>query len=166
MSDMSRPFSLILITVMAAMFSGCGNDLPKGGELKGLYSSHSQAFNRVIAMLKEDGAFGKLAGDQAAALMLNPLAPRGPRDLAFSDERREEYKRSFAEIGLRSPALVFGRSESVIFVVATKGLAIGGGGTTRGIAYVAHPEKNPGFRIVQTEQEAEASTYGGAICIT
>jgi hypothetical protein len=93
--------------------------------------------------------------------MLNPFDSQNSRDLKFSDARRQAYKTIFDEIGLRYSALVFGRRESVIFVVATKGLAIGGGGTTRGIAYIAHPDQNLGFRVVQTEKEAENSTYGG-----
>jgi hypothetical protein len=162
MKNMGRLFSLIGITLISAMFSGCRNQLPKGSELKNIYYAHRQEFDRIVTMLKEDGAFGKSDQNQVAALMLNPLGPRSTRDLDLSSERREAYKKSFGEIGLRSPALVFSGSESVVFVIATKGLAIGGGGTTRGIAYIAHPEKNPGIRVVQTDQEAETSTYGGA----
>jgi hypothetical protein len=151
-----------MITVFTAMVSGCGNKMPTGEKLKSLYVSHEPAFNRLIAMLKEDGAFNPSPKSQGAALMLNPLGARDSRDLKLNDSRREEYKKGFDEIGLQYSALVFTRPESVIFVIATKGLAIGGGGTTRGIAYVVHPEENPGFRIVRTEHEAESSSYGGA----
>jgi hypothetical protein len=158
---MIRLFSLIaLIAVTATRLSACRNELPKGNELRNIYFAHRREFDRLIAMLKEDGAFSKSDENQAAALMLNPLGPHSARDLDFSDQRRQEYKKIFDRIGLQSPVLVFGQSESVIFVIATKGLAIGG--TIRGIAYVAHPEKNPGLRLVQTDKEAESSTYGGA----
>ena len=158
---MRKSICSIMIIAMSAIFSGCGNRLPSGTELRNVYASHKQVFNRAITMLKEDGAFSESSGNPAAALMLNPFDSQNSRDLKFSDARRQAYKTIFDEIGLRYSALVFGRRESVIFVVATKGLAIGGGGTTRGIAYIAHPDQNLGFRVVQTEKEAENSTYGG-----
>lgn len=162
MKDMSRLFYMIGVALITAMFSGCRNQLPNGSELKNTYFAHRQEFDRLIVMLKKDGVFGKSDENQIAALMLNPSGPRSSRDLDLSNERREAYKKVFDEIGLRSPALVFSGSDSVIFVIAAKGLAIGGGGTTRGIAYIAHPEKNPGVRVVQTDREVETSTYGGA----
>ena len=155
------PIFMFMMSIIGAIFPGCGKVLPKGGELRGAYFAHRQSFHHVIALLKTDGAFSKADGSQTAALLLNPLGPRSSREIECSEISLKEYKRSFEEIGLQSPALVFDRTESVIFVIGAKGMAIGGGGAIRGIAYVAHPERNHGFRVVQTDREAESSAYGG-----
>ena len=121
MKDMIGLFSSIAVAVIAVivtMFSACRNELPKGNELRNIYFAHRQEFDRLVIMLKEDGAFSKSNENQAAAVMLNPLGPHSARDLDFSDQRRQEYKKIFDRIDLQSPALVFGQSESVIFVIA------------------------------------------------
>lgn len=140
--------------------------MPSSEGMVALFRKHRMVFDEIIKRLRDDGDLedSHFTGTYMTSL-LDPWNSGNARSLPLRPGDSQFYKSAFGEIGVSEPATVYSRNGAALFTLGTTGIAIGGGGAMRGIAYVDDPEHTLGFHLVLTSREAEESDYGGVLLV-
>jgi hypothetical protein len=114
-----------VLAVISSLWWGCGPHRPDDALLEKQFSKQRRNFERLVKMMDEDSQMSRIAPDFTWRKD-NLSWPRPESEWGISKQRWNDYKRMFAEVGLRDGTTRRENSSDILLVVWSSGIVPSG----------------------------------------